>query len=259
MTKPFSEFYEYKKNAAAKRNLDFNFTEIEFKHFYELRNKVNCFYSDKPFNHEKNHDHSPTMERINEHLPYSLDNCVWVTKEVNNLKQVYIENNGPYTKASAEDIRKVTRIKKLLNSPDTLLKKKEEYLLPVRKRIQQENLEAAQLRQELTRQQQEVELAGMFNSFGKMCLDANVKMPLRFSDYKRTLTRTKCQITGEVLPQKLSERAIWVKDKTLPVTKDNILCTTINIQNGLDSFEANSKITGIENIAQVFKGVVKKV
>ena len=42
MTKPFSEFYEYKKNAAAKRNLDFNFTEIEFKHFYELRNKVNC-------------------------------------------------------------------------------------------------------------------------------------------------------------------------------------------------------------------------
>ena len=255
----FQEFYQQKKSQAEKRNLDFNFTEIEFKHFYDLKNKVKCFYSDQEFVHVTNDNKSPTMERIDEHLPYSLDNCVWVTKETNNMKQTFIENEKSPSILNQDNKRKLTRIKKLLNSPNTLQKKKEEYLLPIRERIKQENLEATRLRKELERQSKEVELAGMYNEFGKLCLDNNVKMPLRFSDYKRTLTRVNCQITGEPLPEKLSERSIWVMDKTLPVSKDNILCTTKDIQNGLDMFEVNSKLSGIRNISKVFKGVVKKV
>jgi hypothetical protein len=81
-------------------------------------------------------------------------------------------------------------------------------------------------------------------------------MPLSFSQYKKTLLRSKCQITGDKLPEDVTERSVWVKDKTKPVCKDNIICTTKTLANSLDKFEAESKMSFIE-MKKVFKGLVK--
>ena len=40
--------YNAKKASCEKRCIDFNFTLEEFRIFWHLRGKVNCFYTDKP-------------------------------------------------------------------------------------------------------------------------------------------------------------------------------------------------------------------
>jgi len=251
------EYYNHKKELAAKRNLAWNFSLEEFEHFYKLRSTENCAYTNKKFvfNKSSNHNYYPTIERINSEMPYSLENCVWVTKVANDIKNVIIDRGESLVANTVEEENLVKSLTKLFNSPEVLSDRQKPYL-DIKSNIAKENIRLANEARERKKRLEEVNVTKMFSEWGELIVDSGGRLDVRFSDYKRTLLRKKCQLTGNSLPESLSDRSVWVKDKTKPVSKDNIVCTTKIVQESLDLFEAKSKMN-INEIAQVFKGVVK--
>jgi hypothetical protein len=251
------QLYQEKIASAHNRNLSFNLSLEEFKHLYALRNTERCAYTNKTFVLSKgtSHEHYPTLERINADQPYSLENLVWVTHIANQVKNIVVDQGKPFKPTTIEQENLVKSLTKLFNSPEVLVERQKPYLA-IKTNIAKENIRLANEAKERNRQLQEVEVAKMYSEWGSTIVSSGGKLLVTFSDYKRKLQRTKCQLTGEVLPEAFSMRSMWVKDKSLPVTKDNIICTTKIIQESLDTFEVKSKLCGKE-AAKVFSGVVK--
>lgn len=251
------ELYEQKKASAEKRFIKWELSLEEFTHLYALRNTETCAYSGLPFNlTDATSDEYPSIERIDDLGTYSLSNVLLVSRRANLLKDRYIDKGVSQKGLPEKDLRLIHRIEKLMGNKDALAEKQIPYL-DIKTSLQKENLEKSKLFKEKMLRLQEVEVAEMYSKFGRTIVDhCGKEMPLSFSQFKRSILRKTCELTNEVLPEKLSERSLWVRDKNLPVDRSNIVTTTKNIQESLDMFEVNSKMNHSQ-IVKIFKGVVK--
>ena len=235
--------YEAKKASCEKRALDFNFTLEEFRIFWHLRGKVDCFYTDKPMRLTKDKgvpEDYATIDRINSDLPYSPANCIWCQNHVNQLKGSHIENDQNLPKNNAKVAGIVARIKKVLNNPKTLERKLKDYKDAYKQveehetTLAEENLKAMKEKKEQAKWETEQLFAGHYIELAKEFEKVGATMKITLGELKKSLFRcNKDQITGEEFDSLLNKK-LWVIDKTKPVVLSNVKIVNLNTRNALD-------------------------
>ena len=254
--------YENKKASCIPRAISFDFTLEEYYRFCKLKESVNCFYSNKQFEYDAPKkgqlwDNRPTIERLDDSKGYSLSNCVWCTQSCNMLKNNYFQLGHNIEDADLAYRSVIARIGKLLSNTEALREAQKPYL-SLGDTLHQENMKAAQAHRELQEKLEEVYLAEMYSKFGKQLLiDLKVNMELTFSEFKRTITRKKCEVTKRPLPEDVRERALWIKDKTAKVDLSNLICTTVVMSEALDTFSVKADLSH-DMMCQLFKKIEEK-
>lgn len=241
------DVYNDKKKACIPRAIEFNFTLEEFYRFWKLKDEVTCFYSGKEFCSKAPakgslFDLRPTIERIDDEKGYSLDNCVWVNSTCNKLKNEYILLKKPEEDMDLAYRSTVVRIKKILNN-ESYFEEQFKVYKQNKLTLTEENVKAAEAHRELTEKLNEVYLCELYYKFGKQLLvDLKKDFDMSFSEFKRIITCKRCKITKRDLPVDIRERALYIKDKTLPINVDNVLCTTVKVSNALDTFSVHADL-----------------
>lgn len=229
--------YEQQKASCAKRMIGFTFTKQQWEDFHKLRDTVVCAYTNNSFvlNCGTAHSKYPTVERIFDDRDYSPENCIWVTKEANELKAIYIENGKSTDKLDPHSTTYVKRIKRILESVDNI----KEIQLPYKHLFQEEN---KVVEEKVTNP--ELAIASSYANLGKFIeVQCSSEFQLTYSQFKTLITRKKCMLTQKELPARLNERRLWVVDKTLPVSKNNVLVTTKELQTALDTMMVSAKLS----------------
>ncbi len=239
--------YEQQKASCAKRMIGFTFTKQQWEEFHKLRDKVACAYTNNSFVLDCGTTHLkyPTVERIFDDRDYSPDNCIWVTKEANELKAIYIENGKSTDKLDPHSTAYVKRIKRIIESVDNI----KEIQLPYKHLFQEEK---KVVEEKVTNP--ELVIASSYANLGKFVEgQCSSEFQLTYSQFKTLISRKKCMLTQKELPVSLNERRLWVVDKTLPVSKDNVLVTTKELQAALDTMTVSAKLSlkDLQNIGKV--------
>ena len=246
--------YEQKKASCEERMIEFNFTKQEWKKFNDMKKFVTCAYTNVAFVHEVNHLHQPTCERLSEDLGYSVQNCVWVTKHANDLKSTYIENRKDTSKLNEHDSGLVRRIERIVNSVDCLNRIQEPYRKIFNSIKPQENNILNEKTTPIESVNPEIRIAQLFAAMGSFIENkCDAKFELTYIQFKTLISRKRCQFTGEDLPEDLGNRRLWVKDKSLPVTNDNVIVCGKDLAQALDTLvvSANINFKQLQKIAKV--------
>lgn len=253
--------YEQKKKSCAERMIGFNFTKDQWNAMNTLKGKVSGAYSNVKFVKEKDHKHSASLERIFDDKPYSPENCLWVTKLANELKARYIENGLPEKGLSDKEYETLKRIKRILESTDNIKTIQEPY-----KHLFTEQKEPTPMPTEKKAPScydynktinKELAVAKLFAGFGAFVEQkCDSEFNLTFSQFKMLITRKRCMLTLRDLPEDLFARGFWVKDKTRPVDKDNLLITTKELQTSLDNMCVNANLD-ITTLKLLGKALIK--
>ena len=82
--------YKVKKSKTKQRGIAFDLSEEEYDFFMQLKDDrtSRCAYTNKTFIFKDNHPQQPSLERLDDRGPYSLTNCVVVTRDANQLKDM---------------------------------------------------------------------------------------------------------------------------------------------------------------------------
>ena len=213
---------------------------------------------------------SEYFRSIFEDKPYAPWNCVWVTKHANNLKSLYIENKKDAGELSAHDLGLLRRIERIVSSVECISRIQDPYRkvfkfnsqtlhqeLKQDKSLIQEG-ESVAMKDTTTEQpattNPEIRIAQLFAAMGGFIENkCDAKFELTYIQFKTLITRKKCQFTGNDLPEDLGERRLWVKDKSLPVTKDNVIVCGKDLAQALDTLvvSANINFKQLQKIAKV--------
>lgn len=234
--------YDYKKERCKRRLIPFNFTLQQWLDFHKvLYSGVRCAYLNQKFSFTDGHDFFPTIERLNDLLPYSPENCVWVGHLSNQMKNEIVK--GKTSDQYENELRKnyAKRIEKIVANKEMIEVIQEPY-----KHLFQVKQEETTLEQNITTKpiNQEILIATLFAEFGNFIeVDCESEYLLTYNDYKKLILRKKCQLTGRQLPDDLSQIGLFVVDKTKPICKDTIIVTTKEIKNALDAMMVSSKLS----------------
>lgn len=242
------EAFERKRETCKARAIDFDFTLEEFDIFLKLKKRLVCAYSGQPFVDRHNHPNSPTVERINNHKSYSVENCVWVTSKMNEIKAKYIENERSMKGVGDNIVHSVQRINKILNNQgafDEMMKpyRKAYEILSVRAQEKLEKEKKMIAHNKSKKAEIEREVAKSYYQFSSQLAEIGVPLEMTMPEYRRKLLVKTCRLTGRELPKDLNERTLFVADKTAPVTAHNVKTTTKEMQKALDTFTASAKIS----------------
>ncbi|BAV80999.1 anti-sigma factor [Vibrio phage RYC] len=263
----FLEMFERKKKDSEDRGLTFDFSFSEYRALIKNRPNLKCFYTDQSFEMSQQgihgDDNYPSMERIDENKGYTKGNVVFVRTKVNKLKARYIENGQSRKGISEVDIRILRTIEKVMANPALMIKRMEPYCdlyekanevdeqLTARKaqeeakeerRLQQE--EEQKLKEETEARQSKFKdqrfLAETYIRLASEFSGAGVVMELTMKEIRDLMRRTTCSITGVEFDDD-NDKVLFVKDKTLPITKDNVALCHIEARKGMDHLQAMGK------------------
>lgn len=255
--------YSSKKKECEKRMIPFLFTQNSWKKFDKLKDCVKCAYTNHMFVPKSNHQHEATLERIDETKGYSPDNCVWVTRQANQLKAAYIENGRDTSKLDEIELGYLRRIQRIIESVENIQKIQE----PYKHLFNTDNLVEEQTKEETNIMSKtydfentdnpELAIARLYAHFGAMIEQTfKSEFPLTFTQFKVLCQRKKCMLTGQDLPEKCTELGFFIKDKTSPVTKDNIVVTTKLLQESLDNMCATNSLS-FNDLKIICKALIK--
>lgn len=253
------EAYNNKKQSCIPRAISFDFTLEEFYAFHKLKESVTCFYSNRQFNSNKPKkgslfDDRPTIERVDDSQGYSLLNCVWTTATMNNLKNDYIFLNADESQADMQHISYIVRIRKILSQD---WKKLPRYLpyLTLQSSMDNDNIKAAKEHRAKQEKLKEVYLCDMYAKIAKQLLvELQADFDMSFGEFKRQMTVKRCKLTKKELPEDLRKRSLWIKNKRLTVNTDNVICTTTELANALDTFSVNANLD-YETMGKLFNNI----
>lgn len=265
--------YEHKKKQAEARLIPFEFTLEEYKVLLRLKWHLGkCAYTNQKFHDGGGHKHTPTLERIDENKPYCKENTVWCTAQSNLLKNNHLELSKPMTNLTPDEISIVHRIKKVLSTElgyDKIMQPyKEAYKQLEQKqkdshsermkeleeqsiKLEQQAAEKAAQEQYEQRFKNEQELAKhyllMVEEFAKL----DLLYELTIKEHRDQIRRTSCAISGEKFKEG-ETKWVWVKDKTKPITKNNLVVCKKEVQQSLDFLSANANMkTCLGNLVKI--------
>lgn len=269
--------YSSKKGSCNKRNIKFEFTKEEFVSFCNYLNiDSKCAYTGVQLVKDNGHKHQASIERIDSMKGYSIDNCIWVTKESNQLKGRFDERNkqlkAAFTKSELkilEDILKcdvsiklnnIYKFVKLQAEPVNKVHphsgQKEEHSM-VETKEQNQILDAKEINENSNQSNiyavnDDVNLAVSYSQFAEHC-QYHVDFYLSFNEYKKLMSRKKCQLTMQNFDEQ-SKRSLFVIDKTQPVNVNNLLVVDLKLRHNLDSFISKVKLNN-KQLKSIFKNL----
>ena len=250
----FINSYNKKKEQSEKRAIDFTFTLEEWKTFIRLKYRLTCAYTNQKFVHKGDDKFNPTIERINEGGSYSPENAIWVTKQINGLKNTYMELGKSQKGLGTNEIGLLHRVQKILNKSDGVeqimkpykvaydnltqklsethevkMKDLEEQRIKLDKEVAEKAVQAAKvdkINQQRMLATHYLRISDQFQDLG-LLFDVDIK---NFRDMMRIKND---KITGKTFSS-MKDKFIFVVDKSKPITKDNCLVVAESTQKALD-------------------------
>lgn len=235
------ERYKHKKEQCKKRLIPFEFTITQWLEFHKiLYSGVKCAYLNQEFIFDPKHCQFPTIERLSDIKGYSVHNCVWVCDRANTIKDQVVKGkkseefeNG--LKNFAKRIEKIVANKELIEIIQEPYKQL--FTLEQGEYTLEQNIIT-------TSNNSEIMIAQLYAGFGNFIEDKCASTyNLSYNDYKKLISRKKCQLTGRQLPKDLSQIGLFVVDKSQDVSKENVLVTSKDVQNALDTMIVSSKLS----------------
>lgn len=223
MATSITQKYKRKKENTKKlRNVGFELTLEQFRNL--VTRADTCDYTGIVF--ESTGFNSASIERIDKHKPYHVDNCCMVTVRVNQLKDAIEE--GDEGKLKIEDLDIIDKIKDTLNSksPEELTRKYRdagaEEVVVVKQTVEDKVMGSTE---DLTNM--DVIIAQAYIKFSQTS-----KGTVSFSKYKKLYNKKKCDWSGKVFDESnhYISKSFCKKNLSLPFCDDNILVVCKSLQ-----------------------------
>ena len=274
--------YLIKKSKTKQRGIAFDLSEEEYKFFMQLKDDrtSRCAYTNKTFIFKDNHPQQPSLERLDDRGPYSLTNCVIVTRTANQLKDMLDKGiDKEKAKLTQEQKNLLIHIENIMKDPEWKQKVWNNQVKPYLERVRYKHLlpKGTQLMKEQQVDVQsetqdkalkdstvtttetttapvvenDIALAVEYVSIGKMLQDSGVGFTISFSEFKSLMLRKKCQLTNKIFSE-TDTKSLYFIDKTQPASKNTCLVTTKEVQEALDKLFVSVKLSHKE-LKQMFK------
>ncbi len=262
--------YTRKATSCQSRLIDFSLSYEYYRALMKARSTMVCFYSQKPFDMRKTGgDNYPSLERINNSKPYSVDNTVLCSVRCNRLKAKYIENGHSMKGLSDSDIGMIQRIRKMDESnlpKEEGMKIYQEIFDKVEERKQEIEQKVKKAEQKVIKQTEEEKQAKIAQKFKEQQHFAKyyhqkaeefsklgVVMQISIKEMRDILRITKDAITKEPFND-IWDKHLWVVDKTKPITRGNCKIVKLSTQESLDHLAKGGSMvlkTAMKNLNKI--------
>ena len=151
--------YLIKKSKTKQRGIAFDLSEEEYDFFMQLKDDrtSRCAYTNKTFIFKDNHPQQPSLERLDDRGPYSLTNCVVVTRAANQLKDMLDKGiDKEKAKLTQEQKNLLTHIENIMKDPEWKQRVWNNQVKPYLERIRYKHLLPKEINQ-MTEQQVDVQ------------------------------------------------------------------------------------------------------
>lgn len=252
--------YDYKVNGVVDRpHIGFHLTLEEYIHIFQTNYRQNkgglvCDYTGEVMCFRGgNVASSVTLERLDDNEDYILGNVVLVTSSANKLKSTTLEyKTDRFNSKLTIDKRKMLNLicEKLFN-PVELDRLKRKYLMAsdniVVDNVTTKPETPVEAPSATSKLNSDLDIALLYGRVGKSLEKLGATFSLTFTQYKQLHNKKSCMLTN--IPFKKGDgKYLYVVDKTLPVTKDNVMMTTKLIAESLYEFTAKTGLKDRELI-----------
>lgn len=247
--------YYTKQERCKERFISFEYSMDEWKGLYRLLEDdlFTCAYTNTSFiNNDPKKGFS--LERIDDKKGYSIENTVFVTLEANNLKCLYIENNGDRSKLDMTRNGFVTRIERIVGSVEHIneIQLPYKHLFPKKSDVLMKEKSITNI----TYINKEIEFAKYYFETGSVIESVGAEWNITYNEFKHHVSRKKCMLTGRKINLSEGNIGLFIPDKTAPIDKGNLIVTTKEIQEALDTLMVSAKMS-FEELQKLCKCIVK--
>lgn len=266
--------YQDKMEGCFRRKIPLKFTKDEFVKFCKYLDKdPTCAYTGVTLVKTKDHNHQATIERIDSEKPYNLSNCVWASKESNQLKGRFdARNNAVKVSFSKEELsilesvlksnleEKLQNIYQFVKGEATVTTESKERNEILSSKYENNNSDCevknatAEVESKIYEVNADVELAQMYSTFATHCME-HVDFLLSFNEYKKLMSRKQCQLSMQKFDIE-HKKSLFVIDKTKAVDVKNLLVVDLKLRHQLDTFIGKMKLDN-KQLKKVFMNLGK--
>lgn len=252
--------YQDKMAGCFRRKIPLKFTKDEFVKFCKYLDKdPTCAYTGVTLVKTKDHNHQATIERIDSEKPYNLSNCVWTSKESNQLKGRFdARNNAVKASFSKEELsilesalksnleEKLQNIYKFVKGEATVTTESKEKngILSSKDENNNSDCETKNAIVEIEpahyQINSDVELSQTYSTFAEHCKN-HVDFLLSFNEYKKLMSRKQCQLSCIKFDEE-HKKSLFVVDKTKAVNVKNLLVVDLKLRHQLDTLIGKMKM-----------------